>query len=430
MDKDAAAKNKKIIDDQKKQENIIQEEANRLANQAKKDEQTRKKQEEEQAARNKKSAKSAKSAEEDEDLIGRKAEALKFLKKCPVLNKDRLWFESSSEKIKTELNKQKITLNIKQITDLKKSEKKWLDDQLAELERLRTITAQKKQQDELNRRYLNNVPIYTKSKMYGIMDFIVHYFFDIYRDKSDIEKLRMKEEYIKTRLEISRFEISAGNLDEEKKKQFEKIIENLEREKLNPNISINIDELMEIIGNYGLYHPSIIVPGINRYVREANELFEKALGLELFSTNQIRNHLYLYLELFSRFLNTPTAVFFNNELVYFGTEKDKTDPTFNPRELEIEKTMDVLMFDEFMLDKEQYVQIKKLSEYLGQEKEELFGSSDVEDNVVEEEHELSPKKKVSNVSEPVFSLAELPNDAPEWEEYHSRKKKERTRTKE
>ena len=85
----------------------------------------------------------------------------------------------------------------------------------------------------------------------------------------------------------------------------------------------------------------------------------KQLGMELFSTNQIRNNLYLYVELFSRFLNTPTALLFNNDLVYFGTEKDRTDPTFNPTELGIEKTMDVLMFDEFMQDKEQSMQIKK-----------------------------------------------------------------------
>ena len=156
---------------------------------------------------------------------------------------------------------------------------------------------------------------------------------------------------------------------------------------------------------------------------EANQIFETALGMELFSTNQIRNNLYLYVELFSRFLNTPTALLFNNDLVYFGTEKDRTDPTFNPTELGIEKTMDVLMFDEFMQDKEQSMQIKKLSEYLAQEKEQLFGSSDAEDNELEEEHELSTEEKVSNANETTGSLAELPNDAPEWEEYHSRKKK-------
>ena len=419
-----AAKNKKIIDDRKKQENKIQEEANRLANQAKKDEQTRKRQEEEQAALDKKSAQSAKNAKEEEDLLRRKAEALKFLKTCPVLNKDRFWFESSSEKIKTELKKQKITLNIKQITDLKKSEKKKLDDQLAESDALRAITAKKKEQAELRKRNLDNVPIYNKSKMYTIMEFIVHYFFDIYQDKSDIEKLQMKEEYIKTRLEISRFEIATGNLDQEKLKQFEKIIEYLEKEKLNPNININIDDLTQIIANYGLYHPRIKIPGINKYVPEANQLFEMALGLELFSTNQIRNNLYLYLELFSRFLNTPTAVLFNNALVYFGTEKDKTDPSSNPTELGIEKSMDVLIFDEFMQDKEQSPQIMKLSEYMAIREEELFGSSDAEDNGVEEKPELIPEKNLANDSEPVVSFAELPNDAPEWEEYHSRKKKE------
>ena len=87
--------------------------------------------------------------------------------------------------------------------------------------------------------------------------------------------------------------------------------------------------------------------------------------------------------------------------------------------------MYVLIFDEFMQDKEKSPQIKKLSEYMDREMEELFGSSDVEDNEVEEKPELSPEKKLSNNSEPVVSLPELPDHAGLKDlEYYSRKKEE------
>ena len=328
--KDKAAEDKKKIDEDKKKREELRGE-NRRENAVQKREADEKKRIEIEAKRQQQDRKIAEEEEKKQIVLS-----------CLEKNHPNEWYNKSSEKMRQLLLKNNITASAKYITELKKL---YTTDQ----DKVREAKEQEQMAREAEEQEKKARDAEEQEKKAKAA-----------KEKADKEKADLVR---KTLLELE----GKSSSEEDKlihyKKKMDEIFDFIfvyffstpEYSKKNYK---SREEFENALSTYRYKHMDIQISRMGP-ASKASDIFRETINKKKLSTNQIKNNVYLIIEMGSRLLNIVTPVNFEKDQIDFlGTEQDEL-PEFN----------NILRFDKFLKGNSLFPEIQKFEDFIAENRE-------------------------------------------------------------
>lgn len=342
--KDKAAEDKKKIDkDKKKREELRAE--NRRENAVQKREADEKKRIEIEAKQ-----------QEQDRKIAEEEEKKQMVLSCLEKNHPNEWYNKSSEKMRQLLLKNNITASAKYITELKKL-------YTTEKDKIRQAKEQEKmarEAEEQEKKAREDEEQEKKAKAA--------------KKKADKEKADLVR---KTLLELEGKSSSQEDKLIHYKKKMDEIFDFIfvyffSTPQYSKKNYKSREEFENALSTYRYKHIDIQIPRIGS-ASKASDIFRETMDKKKLSTNQIKNNVYLIIEMGSRLLNIVTGVNFEKDQVdILGIDRSEVH--------ELDNKLDILRFDKFLEGNSLFPKIQKLEDFIEEKREISTYSGSLADN--------------------------------------------------